>query len=135
MSFKKFKVFIKHINGSMTQKIIEGVTCNAYLHSDSFNFFRNKIEVWVNINMYEYIVSLQNSYSEKLNWVISKTDFLLKLYAEGTFVKQSHSLFTKKGENVFYNLITDAIRTLVRTDITILNAGFVDDDILAGNII
>ena len=135
MSFKKFKVFTKHINGSMTQKNIEGVTCNAYLHSDSFNFIRNKIEVWVNINMYEYIVSLQNSYSEKLNWVISKTDFLLKFYAEGTFVKQSHSLFTKKGENVFYNLITDAIRTLVRTDITILNAGFVDDDILAGNII
>ena len=84
--------------------------------------------------MYEYIVALQNSYSETLNRVIGKTDFLLNVYAEGTVIKQSHAQLSRKGENAFCNLVADGIRTLGEADVTILNAGSVRDDILAGNI-
>ena len=41
---------------------------------------------------------------------------------------------SRKGENAFCNLVADGIRTLGEADVTILNAGSVRDDILAGNI-
>jgi len=127
-------VFTIHTDGSITHENIEEVPYNADLYSDSLNITRNKKERWVDTSMYEYIIALQNSYSETLNRVIGKTDFLLNVYAEGTVIKQSHAQLSRKGENAFCNLVADGIRTLGEADVTILNAGSVRDDILAGDI-
>ena len=127
-------VFTIHTNGSITHENIDAVPYESVIDGDSLKVTRNKKERWVDVNMYEYIKSTINSFSNVLNEVVGKTSFPLNVYKIGTVDKQSHNQLSRRGENAFCNLVADAMRILAGADVTILNAGSVREDIDEGDI-
>ena len=120
--------------GTFAHENIEEVPYDSILDAESYNVTRSKRERWVDINMYEYIRSKFNSFSDVLNQVVGHTNFPLNVYAIGTVDKQSHDQLSRTSENAFCNLVTDALRHAGNADVTIMNAGSVREDIEAGNI-
>ena len=127
-------VFTIHENGTFTHEDITEVPYDNYLDSESYQVTRSKKERWVDINMYRYINAKFDSFSDKLNEVIGRTEFILNVYAIGTTDKQSHLQLSRTSENILCNLVTDAMRHFGEADVTIMNAGSVRDDLYEGDI-
>ena len=127
-------VFIIHENGTISQQNIDQIPLDNNFASETLNFTRNKKEIYVDNDMYNYIQSKMNSFSDQLNRVVGHTSFPLNVYKLGTVNKQSHDQLSRTGENALCNLVTDAMRHFGEADVTIMNAGSVREDILEGDI-
>ncbi|MBP5445664.1 MAG: 5'-nucleotidase C-terminal domain-containing protein, partial [Acholeplasmatales bacterium] len=128
-------VFTIHASdGSITHEFVDQVKLDTIFEPSSLNFTRNKKEMWVDNDMYNYIQAKLNSFSDVLNQVIGRVAFPLNVYKLGTEYKQSHDQLSRTGENILCNLVTDAIRYFGDADVTIMNAGSVREDILEGDI-
>ena len=123
-----------HTDGTITHKNVDKVEYDPNFASESMNVTRDKKEMWVDKEMYNYIKDKLDSFSDKLNEVIGKTAFPLNVYKLGTTVKTSNDQLSRVGENILCNLVTDALRYYGEADITIMNAGSVREDIDAGDI-
>ena len=81
-----------------------------------------------------YINDIFDSFSDELNEVIGKSDFLLNVFKNASESTESHTQLSRSRENALCNLVTDAMRELGEADVTIMNAGSVRTDINQGNI-
>ena len=127
-------VFILHKNKTISQQNIDQIPLDNNFASETLNFTRNKKTIYVDNDMYNYIQSKMNSFSDQLNRVVGHTAFPLNVYKLGTVDKQSHDQLSRTGENALCNLVTDAMRHFGEADVTIMNAGSVREDILEGDI-
>ena len=127
-------VFILHKNKTISQRNIDQIPLDNNFASETLNFTRNKKTIYVDNDMYNYIQSKMNSFSDQLNRVVGHTAFPLNVYKLGTVDKQSHDQLSRTGENALCNLVTDAMRHFGEADVTIMNAGSVREDILEGDI-
>lgn len=93
----------------------------------------NKVR-YVDKEMNELINELFESFSDQLNRVYGKTDFLLNVFENESESTQSHTQISRISENALCNLVVDAMREIGGTDISIMNAGTVRTDINPGNI-
>ena len=127
-------VFTIYEDGRITHEDIESITYDKILATESYNLTRNKKEQWVDMNMYLYIKSIEDSYSDTLNQVVGHTDFPLNVYKNAAESKQSHEQMSRTSENTLCNLVSDAMRHFGEADVTIMNAGSVREDINVGDI-
>ena len=123
-----------HTNGTLSHENINKITYDSIIDGDSYEIDRGNQKIWVDKNMHEYINSKFNSFSDKLNEVVGKTDFPLNVYKNATQSKQSHEQMSRTSENILCNIVTDAMRYYGNADVTIMNAGSVRDDINVGDI-
>ena len=123
-----------HTDGTLTHENINKIPYESIIDGDSYEIERGNQKIWVDKNMHEYINSKFNSFSDKLNEIVGKTDFPLNVYKNATQSKQSHEQMSRTSENILCNLVTDAMRHYGNADVTIMNAGSVRDDINEGDI-
>ena len=93
---------------------------------------RNEKERWVDTEMKNYLLNITNYYSDLLNKIIGHSDFDLIINTDP--LKDHHKQIIRSEECTLGNLITDAIRYLGKSNISIMNAGTIRDDLIKGNI-
>ena len=113
-----------HENGTLSHKNIDEVPYEPNLANETLNVTRNNKIRYVDKEMNEFINNIFDSFSDKLNEVIGKTDFPLNI-----------GLFKRSKENAFYNIISDSLREFGKADISILNNGAVRSNLNEGNIL
>ena len=93
---------------------------------------RNKKERWVDIEMKNFLLNISDNYSEQLNQIygISNFDLIINTEPLGDFNKQK----IREEECTLGNLVTDAIRDLGKSDISMVSGGSIRDDLIKGNI-
>ena len=123
-----------HENGTLSHFNLNEVPYDPELASETVNVTRSKKERYVDKEMYEYINNIFDSFSDQLNQVIGKSDFLLNIFKNASESTNSDTQLSRTNENVLCNLVTDAMRELGEADVTIMNAGAVRTDINKGNI-
>ena len=123
-----------HSDGKITQENIDKVPYDPLLFDETLTLTRSGKEVYVDAEMNEFINNKINSYKDILNRVIGHTAFHLNIKNLNTTNKQYLSPISYKEENILCNLVTDAYRYYGETDVTIMNAGSVRDNILEGDI-
>ena len=123
-----------HENGTLSHKNISEVPYDPSLADETSPVTRNKVVRYVDKEMNEYIQNLYSSFSDQLNRVIGKTDFLLNVFKNASESTDGNTQLSRRNENAFCNLVTDALRVYGEADITIMNAGAVRTDIDEGNI-
>ena len=123
-----------HENGTLSHENIDEVPYDPTLAEQTLNVTRSSKIRYVDKDMSEFINDIYDSFSDKLNEVIGKSDFLINVYKNATESTDSHTQLSRIGENALCNLVADSMRELGEGDITILNAGTVRADINKGNI-
>ena len=123
-----------HENGTLSHKNIDEVPYESSLADKTLNVTRGNKLRYVDKDMNEFIIDIYNSFSDKLNEVIGKSDFLIRVYKNATESNDSHTQISRSNENSLCNLITDAFKELSESDVSIINAGAVRADINKGNI-
>ena len=95
---------------------------------------RNNKDRWIDKEMNDFINGLKDSHSDELNEKIGYTDF--SLIINGDENKDHHKHLTRSEETTLGNLIADSLRNAGKndTDIAIISAGTIRDDLLKGNI-
>ena len=95
---------------------------------------RNNKDRWIDKEMNDFINGLKDSHSDELNDKIGYTDF--SLIINGDENKDHHKHLTRSQETTLGNLIADSLRNAGKndTDIAIISAGTIRDDLLKGNI-
>ena len=126
-------VFTLHTDGKITQQNIDEIPYDPALADQTLNFTRSKKTIHVDKEMNKFINDTIAAFSDQLNRVVGKTDFPLNVYKTGES-KQSHDQMSRFGENILCNLVTDALKFYGDSDVTIMNAGSVREDINEGNI-
>ena len=128
-------VLIIHEDGTLSHKNINEVPFDSSLADETLNITtRNKKLRYVDKEMNKFINDIFDSFSDTLNKVIGKTDFLLNIYKNATESTQSSTQLSRLNENALCNLVADSMRELGEADISIINAGTVRSDINQGNI-
>ena len=123
-----------HENGTLSHENIDEVPYDPTLVEQTLNVTRSSKIRYVDKDMSEFLNDIYDSFSDKLNEVIGKSDFLINVYKNATESTDSHTQLSRIGENALCNLVADSMRELGEGDITILNAGTVRADINKGNI-
>ena len=123
-----------HENGTLSHFNLDTVPYDPELADETVNVTRSKVVRYVDKEMNGYINDIFDSFSEKLNEVIGKSDFLLNVFKNASESTESHTQLSRSRENALCNLVTDAMRELGEADVTIMNAGSVRTDINQGNI-
>ena len=123
-----------HENGTLSHENIDEVPYDPTLAEQTLNVTRSSKIRYVDKDMSEFLNDIYDSFSDKLNEVIGKSDFLINVYKNATESTDSHTQLSRIGENALCNLVADSMRELGEGDITILNAGTVRADINKGNI-
>ena len=123
-----------HENGTLSHENIDEVPYDPTLAEQTLIVTRSSKIRYVDKDMSEFINDIYDSFSDKLNEVIGKSDFLINVYKNATESTDSHTQLSRIGENALCNLVADSMRELGEGDITILNAGTVRADINKGNI-
>ena len=123
-----------HENGTLSHENIDEVPYDPTLAEQTLNVTRSSKIRYVDKDMSKFINDIYDSFSDKLNEVIGKSDFLINVYKNATESTDSHTQLSRIGENALCNLVADSMRELGEGDITILNAGTVRADINKGNI-
>ena len=113
-----------HENGTLSHKNIDEVPYEPNLANETLNVTRNNKVRYVDKEMNEFIKDIFDSFSDKLNEVIGKTDFPLSI----NFSKRTK-------ENAFYNIICDSLKEFGKADISIINNGAVRSNLNKGNIL
>ena len=113
-----------HENGTLSHKNIDEVPYEPNLANETLNVTRNNKVRFVDKDMNEFIKDIFDSFSDKLNEVIGKTDFPLSI----NFSKRTK-------ENAFYNIICDSLKEFGKADISIINNGAVRSNLNKGNIL
>ena len=95
---------------------------------------RNDKNRWIDKEMNDFINALINSHSEELNEIIGYADFSLIINSDPN--KDHHKHLTRSEETTLGNLIADSLRNAGKndTDIALISAGTIRDDLLEGNI-
>ena len=88
---------------------------------------RNNKEVWVDAEMNNYLINLENYYNEKLNQKIGYSHFDL-------IVKIDNKKLCRSEETTLGNLISDATRTIGKGQIALKLGGTIQDNLLKGDI-
>ena len=123
-----------HKNGTLSHKNINEVPYDPNLADETIAVNRSKVLRYVDKEMNEYIYDLYSQFSDELNRVIGKSDFLLNVFKNASESTDGNTQLSRRNENAFCNLVTDALRAYGEADITIMNAGAVRTDIDEGNI-
>ena len=123
-----------HENGTLSHENIDEVPYDPTLAEQTLNVTRSSKIRYIDKDMSEFLNDIYDSFSDKLNEVIGKSDFLINVYKNATESTDSHTQLSRIGENALCNLVADSMRELGEGDITILNAGTVRADINKGNI-
>ena len=123
-----------HENGTLSHFNLDKVPYDPELADETVNVTRSKVVRHVDKEMNGYINDIFDSFSEVLNEVIGKSDFLLNVFKNASESTESHTQLSRSRENALCNLVTDAMRELGEADVTIMNAGSVRTDINQGNI-
>ena len=123
-----------HENGTLSHKNINEVPYDPNLANETLNVTRSKGVKYVDKEMNEYINKLFESFSDKLNVVIGRTDFPLNVFKNATESTDGNTQLSRKDENILCNLVTDSLRAYGEADVTIMNAGSVRTDLNEGNI-
>ena len=123
-----------HENGTLSHFNLDEVPYDPDLADETLNDTRSKVVRHVDKDMYEFIKDITNSFSDILNKVIGKSDFLLNVYKNATESTESHTQLSRSRENALCNLVTDAMRELGEADVSIMNAGTIRSDINQGDI-
>ena len=118
-------------NGEIISEMIKEVP-EPEEKDGSEKIYRNGRERWVDTEMKNFIINLDESNSEQLNEIIGHIDFglIINIDPYGNYHKQ----ISRSEENPLGNLIFDAIRYNGETDISIMFAGGIRADLLKGNI-
>ena len=126
------KLIIK-ADGTLSHEMISKVELdNDYDKSLVETVTRNGVERHVDKETREFIDSLFNDLSDKLEEIIGYSPFDLKINKDPS--DDSHVQLTRNEENNLANLVSDAIRSAASTDVVILNAGTIKKDLFEGNI-
>ena len=123
-----------HVNGTLSHKNISEVPYEPSLADITLNITRGNKVRYADKEMNKLINELFESFSDQLNRVYGKTDFLLNVFGGASESTQSHTQISRISENALCNLVVDAMREIGGTDISIMNAGTVRTDINQGNI-
>jgi len=123
-----------HSDGNITQENIDKVPYDSILADETLTLTRKNKEVYVDAEMNEFINNKINSYKDILNRTVGHTSFPLIVYKLNTTNKQPLPKMSYKEENILCNLVADAYRYYGETDVTIVNAGSVRENILEGDI-
>ena len=123
-----------HENGTLSHYNLDEVPYDPDLASETVNDTRSEKIKYVDKEMYEYINDIFDSFSDQLNQVIGKSDFLLNVFKNASESTESHTQLSRTNENALCNLVTDAMKELGEADVSIMNAGAVRTDINKGNI-
>ena len=123
-----------HENGTLSHFNLDKVPYDPELADETVNVTRSKVVRYVDKEMNGFINDIFDSFSDLLNEVIGKSDFLLNVFKNASESTESHTQLSRSRENALCNLVTDAMRELGEADVTIMNAGSVRTDINQGNI-
>ena len=123
-----------HENGTLSHFNLDTVPYDPELANETLNVTRSKVVRYVDKEMNGFINDIFDSFSDVLNEVIGKSDFLLNVFKNASESTESHTQLSRSRENALCNLVTDAMRELGEADVTIMNAGSVRTDINQGNI-
>ena len=123
-----------HENGTLSHFNLDTVPYDPELADETVNVTRSKVVRHVDKEMNGYINDIFDSFSDELNEVIGKSDFLLNVFKNASESTESHTQLSRSRENALCNLVTDAMRELGEADVSIMNAGTVRTDINQGNI-
>ena len=123
-----------HENGTLSHFNLDTVPYDPELADETVNVTRSKVVRHVDKEMNGYINDIFDSFSDILNEVIGKSDFLLNVFKNASESTESHTQLSRSRENALCNLVTDAMRDLGEADVSIMNAGTVRTDINQGNI-
>ena len=126
------KLIIK-TNGTIIHEMISKVELNDdYDASLVETVTRSGVERYVDKETREFIDSLFDDLSDKLNEIIGYSPFDLLINKDPS--DDSHDQLSRNEENTLANLVADAFRSAAASDIVILNAGAVKKDLFEGNI-
>ncbi|MBO6244535.1 MAG: 5'-nucleotidase C-terminal domain-containing protein, partial [Clostridia bacterium] len=122
-----------HSNGTISQENIDEVPYEPILANETVNVTRSRKQVYVDKEMNEYINQIFDSFSDELNRIIGRTNFLLNafIYASEDIIQSQINI---GSENPFGNLVTDSFREYGGADFSIINAGTIRANITQGNI-
>ena len=123
-----------HENGTLSHFNLGTVPYDPELADETVNVTRSKVVRYVDKEMNGYINDIFDSFSDVLNEVIGKSDFLLNVFKNASESTESNTQLSRSRENALCNLVTDAMRELGEADVTIMNAGSVRTDINQGDI-
>ena len=91
---------------------------------------RGKVKRWVNSDMNDFINSLWEEYKDELNIKIGTLDYDLIIRPEGS--TDSGSVYCRIKECSLGNLVADAFRNVVKSDLAFINGGGIRTDLLKG---
>ena len=93
---------------------------------------RNGQKVWVDTEMKNYLITIENSHSEELNKKIGYTNFPFNVHTEPT--KDYHKFTCRSEECTLGNLIADSMRYIGKSDIAFKNSGGIRNGLDEGDI-
>ena len=123
-----------HENGTLSHFNLDTVPYDPELANETLNVTRSKVVRYVDKEMNGFINDIFDSFSDLLNEVIGKSDFLLNVFKNASESTESHTQLSRSNENALCNLVTDSMREIGEADVSIMNAGTVRTDINQGNI-
>ena len=96
-------------------------------YTDYMKVTRNNKTRYVDPEMNEFLKSIINSHEKEFKEYVGKTDF-------DVLGASSKEHVMRSGENNLCDLITDSMKYLGNSDLALLNAGSIRNDLLKGNI-
>ena len=93
---------------------------------------RHGQKVWVDTEMKNYLITIENSHSEELNKKIGYTNFPFNVHTEPT--KDYHKFTCRSEECTLGNLIADSMRYIGKSDIAFKNSGGIRNGLDEGDI-
>ena len=125
---------VHYENGTLSHFNLDTVPYDPELANETLNVTRSKVVRYVDKEMNGFINDIFDSFSDLLNEVIGKSDFLLNVFKNASESTESHTQLSRSNENALCNLVTDSMREIGEADVSIMNAGTVRTDINQGNI-
>ena len=115
-------------NGNITSELIDKIPLFEGYDSDSYyTVEREGIERYVDKATNEFIEDIIESHSHEFQEIVAFTDFDL-------FITTNRGRIIRFEENILGNLVTDALRFVGNSDISLINAGSIRESIKKGNI-
>jgi len=115
-------------NGNITSELIDKIPLFEGYDSDSYyTVEREGIERYVDKETNKFIEDIIESHAHEFQEFVSYTDFDL-------LITTNRGRIIRIEENILGNLVTDALRFVGNSDISLINAGSIRESIKKGNI-
>ena len=115
-------------NGNITSELIDKIPLFEGYDSDSYyTVEREGIERYVDKETNKFIEDIIESHAHEFQEFVSYTDFDL-------LITTNRGRIIRFEENILGNLVTDALRFVGNSDISLINAGSIRESIKKGNI-